>query len=64
MPVEAVCDVCGKRAPAIEKPPGWVTPDDWFVRGVDGRVVCVCCSEECVHKAGGMTRAEKEAPHA
>jgi len=54
MPVEFICDGCGKREKgSFNRYGNALKPSKWFKRTVDG-VTQVACSEECIEKLGGL----------
>lgn len=54
MPVEYICNGCGKREPGHASDLGdWHKPYEWFQRTING-VTQLACSRECVNKIGGL----------
>ena len=53
MPVEFICEGCGKRAPGVRANGRWFKPHLWYEIGWDAKDTHVACSRECVKKIGG-----------
>jgi len=53
MPVEFICEGCGKRAPGIFMYGRWYKPHNWYERGWDE--MQVACSRECIEKVAKAT---------
>ena len=54
MPVEFICDECGKREKGWANHLGdWFKPPKWYQRTENGKTQ-VACSRECIEKIGGL----------
>jgi hypothetical protein len=59
MAMEAICDGCGKRAPAISTRDGrWLKPRTWYER-TDDEGTQTACSRECIDKIAERTGKTK-----
>ena len=59
MPVEFICDSCGKRKKGYFNHMGdAMKPATWYQRTVKDaegdKITQVACSRECIHKLGGV----------